>query len=149
MSITHVVEVARTTYRQRPALTDAVDGVSGPALDDPGRGDAPSLDIDYASLSPDGDIDDPRLHLATYRPSCADDGRAEVFAEYLRGGLEEGVLGDVDDTAAEQAGGVAAALDGDATLDDDAARLLEELRALATDTAERARCSPTATQRVR
>lgn len=244
---THVVETAQTTYRQRPALTDTVDAVFGPALDDPGRGDAPSLDVDYASLSPDRDAAaDPRLHLATYRPNRADDDehRAEVLAEYLRGALEEGVFDDgngddptgtggsrqppirvlfrsgssmdavrdaltdrgltvgsavpvfdqplaqtvvsllewlVDPLAGEASesirdaaaaadsdtltdvadhvddvGGITAARDrdaaldvdatpdGDATLDGDAGRLLAELGSLATDTAERARCSPTA-----
>jgi ATP-dependent helicase/nuclease subunit A len=244
---THVVETAQTTYRQRPALTDTVDAVFGPALDDPGRGDAPSLDVDYASLSPDRDaVADPRLHLATYRPSRADDDehRAEVLAEYLRGALEENVFDDgngdgptdtggsrqppirvlfrkgssmdavhgaltdrgltvgsavpvfdqplaqtvvsllewlVDPLAGEasesireaaaaadgdkltdvadhvdDAGGITAALDGNAALDvdttpdgdvtpdGDAGRLLAELESLAADTAERARCSPTA-----
>jgi len=238
---THVVETAQTTYRQRPALTDTVDAVFGPALDDPGRGDAPSLDVDYASLLPDRDAaTDPRLHLATYRPNRADDDehRAEVLAEYLRGALEENVFDDgngdgptdtggsrqppirvlfrsgssmdavrdaltdrgltvgsavpvfdqplaqtvvsllewlVDPLAGEasesirdaaaaadgdtltdvadhvdDAGGITAALDGDtaldvdATPDGDAGRLLAELGSLATDTAERARCSPTA-----
>ncbi|MEZ3118058.1 UvrD-helicase domain-containing protein [Halobaculum sp. MBLA0147] len=99
---THVVRKARTTYRQRPALTDTVDSVFGPALDDPGRGDAPSLDVDYDPLSPDRDAtDDPRLHLATYRPRYDndDDHQAEVLAQYLRGALEEGVFDDGDSDA--------------------------------------------------
>lgn len=245
---THVVGTAQTTYRQRPALTDTVDSVFGPALDDPGRGDAPSLDVDYAPLSPDRDAaDDPRLHLATYRSSHIDDDahQAEVLAEYLRGALEEGVFDDGDgdavtdddsvasddgnptgtrddrqppirvlfrsgssmdtvrdaltdvgltvgeavpvfdqplaktivsllgwlvdplaveatdairDAAAaadsdtltavadyvDGAGWVTADRAGDTTLDGDAARLFTELRTLATDNAERARCTPTA-----
>ncbi|MGZ0746088.1 UvrD-helicase domain-containing protein [Haloparvum sp. AD34] len=96
-----VVATAETTYRQRPALTDTVDGVFGPALSDPGRGVAPAVDVDYAPLSPDrADDGRARVHVATMLAPSGDRTRAkraaEPLAEYLHGGLTEGRFGDGD-----------------------------------------------------
>lgn len=100
-----VVATAETTYRQRPALANAVNGVFGPALSDPGRGVAPDVDVDYAPLTPDRAEDGrARVHVATMLAASGDrtgaDRAAEPLAEYLHGGLSEGRFGDGDDPPA-------------------------------------------------
>lgn len=114
---THVDATAETTYRQRPGLTATVNSVFGPALEDPARGAAPTLDLEYAQLSSARDAtDDPCLHLPTYRsnhinPDDDTAARDAVLAKYLRGALDAGVFDDSAPAAGPDAAVASSATD--------------------------------------
>ncbi|MFC7165261.1 hypothetical protein [Halospeciosus flavus] len=102
---THETARAARTYRSRPDVAAAVDAVFADVFDDPARGDAGSLSVDYPHLVPDRDpVDGTNVHVAAYTsneppgsPDWAVD-EATLLARYLAGALHDGTL-DTPDTS--------------------------------------------------
>lgn len=100
---TTAIENAQITYRQRPPLTNTVNGVFSPVLSDSGRGNVRTVDVGYAPLAAHEDDcgDRPQVHFPTFRSRLSCNGGdetklADVLAEYVHGGLTDGVFDDGD-----------------------------------------------------
>ncbi|GGN16349.1 UvrD-helicase domain-containing protein [Halarchaeum nitratireducens] len=108
---THVRERAARTYRSRPDVAAAVDAVFADAFDDPTRGAAGSLDIDYPHLVADREATrEASVHVATHGASASPgefgwaEAEAQALAAYLAGAFDGGTFENGDDGGGDDDG---------------------------------------------